>query len=119
MIGFNAQTLTKDLTIQPLLNSKYSILNDFVPDMLFASSYIITCSLVKNDLSIPDNILYAFTIPPNVGFGDIITANSDLIWSKVRPGTYREIVIQIFDQDFKPLTIIDPNMLIVLSVIRK
>lgn len=119
VLGFNPQTITQDLTIQPSKNDKYSFLNDFSPNMLFASSYIMTCSLVDNDLGSPNNVLYSFTIPPNVGFGDLITTASDLIWSKIKPGRYRHITIQIYDQDFNPLEIIDGNMLLVLSISRK
>ena len=119
MLGFNSQTISKDLTVQPSVNDKYSFLNDFAPNMLFASSYIMTCSLVDNEFIIPNNTLFSFTIPPNVGFGDIISATTDPIWSKVKPGRYRHITIQIYDQEFNPLPIKDPNMLIVLSVQRK
>ena len=119
MLGFHSKTLTKDLTAQPSSNDKYSFLNDFSPNMLFASSYIITCTLVDNDFGKPNNVLYSFTIPPNVGFGDLITTASDLIWSKIKPGRYRQFTIQIYDQDFNPLEILDGNILMVLSIMKK
>lgn len=119
MLGYNPQTIRQDLTTQPSTNDKYSFLNDFSPNMLFASSYIITCSLVDNDLGIPNNVLYSFTIPPNVGFGDLISTATDLIWTKVKPGRYQQVILQVYDQNFVPLDILDPNVLFVLSITRK
>ena len=119
MLGYNPQTIQQDLTSQPSTNDKYSFLNDFSPNMLFASSYIITCSLVDNDLGIPNNVLYSFTIPPNVGFGDLISTATDLIWTKVKPGRYQQVILQVYDQNFVPLDILDPNVLFVLSITRK
>ena len=84
--------------------------------MMPSSSYIITCNLVQNTFAIPNNILFSFTIPNGVEFGGLISSDTDIIPSKVRPGQYSHIELQIYDQDFKPLQIIDDNMLITLSI---
>lgn len=119
LLGFNkGQTLTKDVS-QDLTNQTYSFLSDFAPNMMPSSSYIVTCNLVDNELGIPNNILYAFTVPNNTGFGDLITSNGDVIYSKIKQGIYRHIELSIYDQEFRPLNIQDPNMLINLSVIKK
>ena len=120
LVGFNqGSNIYEDLTVQPSTNEKYSFLNHVAPNMLPSSSYIVTCNLVNNDLSIPNDVLYSFTIPNNVGFGDLISNNSDVIFSKIKEGTYTQLVLDIFDQDFNRLQISDPNMLVVLSVIKK
>lgn len=120
LLGFSSGSLYKDLSVNPATtNQKYTFSNDLVPNLLPASSYIITCNLVDNEMSIPNNVLYSFTIPNNTGFGDLINPNNDVIFAKIKPGQYREINLCIFDQDFNPLQILDSNMLIVLSVIKK
>jgi hypothetical protein len=115
LIGFNAQTIFQDTDVQ----GQYSFLNNFAGSMSPSSSFIMTCSLIDNELGIPSDILYSFTIPNNVSLGDLITSNTDLIYSKIKPGSYGELRITIVDQDFNELEIIDPDMLIVLSIIKQ
>jgi hypothetical protein len=117
LIGFNAQTISQD-TSTDSTNKQYSFLNDTVPNMNPSSSFVMTCNLIHNDFSTPNNILYSFTIPNGVRFGDLITSNADVIYSRIKEGSYKEIIISIKDQDFNDLAIIDPNMLIVMSVLR-
>jgi hypothetical protein len=117
LLGFDAQTISQDTT-GDATNKQYSFLNNFVPNLNPSSSFIITCNLINNDFSIPNNVLYSFTIPNGVRFGDLITSNTDVIYSRVKEGSYKEIILSIKDQDFNDLQIIDPNMLIVLSVLK-
>ena len=120
LLGYNKPSnIFQDLTIQPPINLKYSFLNDVTPNMLPSSSYIITCSLVDNDMSIPNNVLYSFTLDSSTKFGQTISPGSDIIWAKIREGTYSSIFIEIYDQDFKRLMIVDPNLLITLSINQK
>jgi hypothetical protein len=119
LLGFTPQTLYQDLTVQPSSNAIYSFLNDITPNMLPASSYVITCSICENDLSYPDNIIHSFTIPPNTGFGDLISSDNEIVYSKIKQGTYQSITLKIYDTELRPLQILDPNMLITMSVIRK
>ena len=124
LIGFNDGSI-----YQPVPNvdgetykvdtDQYSFLNDVAPNMEPSSSFIITCNLVDNDLGIPNNILYSFTIPNNITFGDLITSNTDIIYSKIKPGLHSHIDLAIYDQNWDPLQIIDPNLLIVLSIVKK
>jgi hypothetical protein len=118
LIGYTGQTITKD-TYGITAAGQYSFLNDMPPDMNPSSSFIITCNLISNDLGIPNNILYSFTIPPNISFGDLITSNTDIIYSKIREGSYKTVQLAIYDQNYNLLNIIDPNMLIVLSIVRE
>jgi hypothetical protein len=116
LVGFEAQTISKDLTsLSPSNDKVYSFLSDFTPNLLPASSYIVTCSLINNDMSVPNNVLHAFTIPLGVEFGQLINSNTDLVYSSVKDGSYSEFTIEIYDQDFNRLAIRDPNMLIMLS----
>jgi hypothetical protein len=80
LIGFSPQTISKDTT-GLVVNERYSFLNDVVPNMNPSSSFIVTSNLISNGLSNPDNVLHSFTIPNNVGFGDLITLNGDVIYA--------------------------------------
>jgi hypothetical protein len=117
LIGFKAKTIYGD-TSTATTNDTYSFLSDITPEMEPSSSFIVTCDIIDNDLGKPNNILYAFTIPNGVEFGDLITSNTDLIYSKIKPGKRNYIDISIYDQDFNALMIRDSNILIVLSILK-
>lgn len=119
-LGFNSGSIYEDLSgTSPTSYAQYSFLNNFSPTIDPSSSYIITCNLVENELSNPNNVLTAFATPNGVGIGDLISINSDVIYSKIKEGTYREIIIKIYDQDFNLLRIKDDNMLFVLSILKQ
>lgn len=116
IIGFSPRTVTHDLTVQPANDSVLSTLNDTVPNLLPSSSYLVTCDLIQNDMSSDrDDILHAFTINFGVGFGQIINASTDLIYSQTKVGIFEKCRIKIYDQDLQELKIIDPSILILLS----
>lgn len=119
LLGFKPQTIQKDLTIAPVptTQQKYDFFNDITPTMEPSSSFIITCNLVDNDMSIPNDVLYAFTLN-QASFGGIITPKNDLVYAKIKEGSYQYIDIVIYDQNFKEMIIKDPDMLFVLSIIR-
>ena len=101
-------------------NRSETFLNTKVPAMMPSSSYIITCNLVQNLMSIPSDVFYSFTVPNNVGFGEMISPVNDNVYSRIKPaGTFNHIELSIFDQNFKPLIVQDADMLIVLSIIKK
>ena len=118
-LGFNSGSIFEDLTAEPTTSGQYSFLNNFTPTIDPSSSYIITCNMVENNLCVPNNVLTSFATPNGIGIGDLISLNSDVIYSKIKEGTYREIIIKIYDQDFNLLRIKDNNMLFVLSVLKQ
>jgi len=90
-----------------------SILSTFTPQVTPFSSFIIKCSLVRNDLSNPNDSVYSFG--PDVGFGSIINPTlRSLVFNKITPGTYNQFKLQITDQKFKQLNIRDTSLLIQL-----
>jgi hypothetical protein len=117
LLGFTG-TISID-TSSDLTNRSETFLNTSVPNMMPSSSYILTCNLVSNEMSIPDNVFYSFTIPQNVGFGDIISPNLDLVHSKIKNGVYNHIEVRVYDQNFVPLQIRDPDMLLNLAIYKK
>ena len=117
LLGFSG-TISMD-TSTDSTNRSETFLNTTVPNMMPSSSYILTCNLVSNEMSIPDNVFFSFTIPNNVGFGDIISPNLDLVHSKIKPGVYNHIEVHFYDQNFFPLQIKDPDMLLNLAIYKK
>ena len=116
LLGFEPGTVSVQETISQTINRQFNIMSSLVPNMEPQSSFIITCSMVKNDLAIPNNVLASFSVPGNSSIGDQITISSDIVWSPIAPGTYEQLRIQILDQDYQPLYIRDPSMLLVLSL---
>ena len=115
LIGFNAGTVQPSTPISTEENVQVSILNDKVPQMEPQSSFVITCNLVKNPYSNPSNVLGAFS-STNVSFGGIVSESENAIYSNIAPGTYDQVTIKIFDQNFVALNILDSTMLFVLHI---
>lgn len=119
LLGFAKGTTISMDTSSDSTNRSETFLNTVTPNMMPSSSYILTCNLVSNEMSIPDNVFFSFTIPTNVGFGDVISPNLDLVHSKIKPGVYNHIEVRIYDQNFVPLQIRDPEMLLNLAIYKK
>lgn len=117
LIGFTPQTVYKDFDGSPY-QGKFDFSNDITPQMEPSSSFIITCNLINNELSNPNNVLYSFTLS-QTSFGDQINPKNDLVYSKIKKGTYNTIELVIYDQNFNEMNIKDPEMLIVLSIIKQ
>jgi hypothetical protein len=116
LIGFEG-TIYKDLIYDnPTKNETFSFLNTFVSTMTPSSSFIVTCSLVKNDMAIPNNVLTAFTLSDTSSWAGLISIENDLIYSQIKPGVYTSVILQIYDQEFRELQIIDSNILLMLSI---
>lgn len=78
-------------------------------------SYILTCNLINNPFSIPNNVF--FTLPITSSLGSLIISNSsEIVYSDIAPNTYGQIVIQLYDQLFNKLTINDFSLTITLSI---
>ena len=119
LLGFNTSTISQDLTIQPATDQKYSFLSTKSPNMEPSSSFLITSNLIFNEHSVPNNIISSFTLPNNIGFGEMVDIRgNDIVYSEVREGIYNSITLEILDQEYRPLQIRDDNILIVLSIIQ-
>ena len=70
---------------------------------------------INNKFASPSSIIYALS--PSVAFGAQITSvPPQFTWCNLMPGTYNEIRLQIFGTNKAPLTILDPNMTILLAI---
>jgi len=76
---------------------------------------IMTCSLINSRYGNPSTVIYSIT--PSGDMGEIITAPIfNMVYNRITDGTYNQLTIQFLGTDYSPISIIDPNMTILLSI---
>jgi len=102
-------------TETPAYTSTQVFLSTFTPQVTPLSSYVLTCSLINNNYAVPNSLIYAFA--PQGTFGEQFTiAPNQYVFIDVLPGQYNRFNIQFIDQDLRPVSIQDPNMIIQLII---
>ena len=108
--GYTAGTAT----ISPNGGS-FSALSTITPQGSTVNSLVIRCSLVRNNVANPPDILDSFSIPTGSDFGaNINYAPSVEKFVKATEGTFNNFVITICDQNLNPIYANDNNVLITL-----
>ena len=111
VIGFNAGTYP--VTTRSTLFQKVS---DFAPQLTPVSSLVVRCNIARNTYSVPNDVIYSFS-SGSTFFGEIIDKEpTTLLYSPVINGSFDNITISFTDQQFNPVHIIDPSMLITLVI---
>lgn len=118
ILGFKQGELVAPQTINATKFEFYNVLSSTIPQLMPSSSYIINCSLCNNEMSTNRMSLSTFTIPNGTGFGDLIDSSSTPIYNLIQPGKYKRFFVEIIDQNFRRLDILDSNILINLSIIK-
>jgi hypothetical protein len=134
-VGFPLVTFNPQLTIPDNLNAilgftvpdpfvtslnvgvgtNLSYLSNTSPQVQPNSSVYFAVSGISNKYSIPSSIIYSLS--PGVGFGEQIRENPpQFAWNKLLSGTYNEFRLQILGLNYQPITLLDPNMTIVLVI---
>ena len=86
------------------------------PQMSPVSSVLVTCSLINNKFTNPNNIIYSF-VSGSVEYGRMLSVtNQDIQYSNIADGFYNEVRINFIDNNFNPLNIKDTNLIIYLIV---
>jgi hypothetical protein len=85
------------------------------PQLSPLSSFTMTCSLVNNSYSVPNNLFYCFSPSGSIG-SYYNTAPNEFVWLSIPPGQRTEIVITFTDQDNRAVAIYDPNIVIMLAI---
>jgi len=116
IIGFPADYTTP---LNPPLNNQndytYSINSIFTPQVQPNSNLLIASTNINNKYSSPASIIYS--LAPSVAIGELITEQPpQLAWNNLLSGTYNEIRIQLLGSDLNPITILDPNMTILIAI---
>ena len=72
-------------------------------------------SNIDNKYAQPTSIIYS--IVPTVAVGEIITERPpQFMWNKLIDGMYNEIRLTLLGTNLQPITILDPNMTILLTI---
>jgi len=95
-----------------------SVVSTFAPQITPLSSYILSCSLVNNNYSVPNTFLYAFAPIGTIGEQFSITPYS-FSFIPILKGQYSTFRVQLTDQNNRPVAIQDPNYVIVLVMADK
>lgn len=112
IIGFSAGTYPSATTPA---SSTYSQISDFTPQVTPVSSVVVTCSLLNNHYSIPNNLLYSFA--PNTTYGSQINITPpSKTFVDMQGGKVSEFSITFLDQNFNKLKIQDTNVVILLTI---
>jgi hypothetical protein len=102
-------------TQTPAFTTDQQFLSSFTPQVTPVSSFIITCSLINNNYAVPNNLMYSFS--PQGTIGDQFTiAPNQYVFINVLPAQYNRFQVSFIDQDYKPVAIQDPNMIIQLVI---
>jgi hypothetical protein len=94
----------------------FSQLSTSVPQVTPVQSQVVSCNLLNNKLSVPNNILYSFSSGATT-FGSLITsAPPEFYFVDIQNGYYPHIIIEFFDQNLSKLNILDTNIIITLLI---
>lgn len=94
-----------------------SFLSQNVPQLSPVASYTITCNLINNMYSIPNNLLYSFGIPSSATFGSYFSITPpQMSFIDILGGNYNEFRIQILDQNLRQVAIQDPTIVILVNI---
>jgi len=99
------------------VNTILSYFSSVAPQVQPIPSLLVTCSNVDNRYSIPNNVIYS--VVSDVAFGELISVKpNEYCWAGLLKGTQSQITIKFIGNDFSSISILDPNITIIL-VIRK
>ena len=107
-LTFGLYPLTPQIITQSFLSTTTPIISP-------VNSYVMTCNLLNSKYSIPNTTF--FSLPLNGSLGTLITSNvSSIVYNKINPQPFNEIIITFFDQLFTPLILHDFDCTITLAI---
>lgn len=98
-------------TQTPTYTTDQEFLSTDTPQVSVVSSFILTCSLINNNYAVPNNLLYSFTPRGAIGEQFDVSPNQ-YVFIDVNPAQYNTFQMSFIDQNFRPVSIEDPNMII-------
>jgi hypothetical protein len=99
----------------PAYTTTQTFVSSVAPQVTPLSSFILTCSLINNNYAVPNNLIYSFAPVGTIGQQFTIAPNQ-YVFIDVLPAQYNRFNIQFIDQNFRPVSIQDPNMIIQLVI---
>lgn len=111
LLGFVAGTYP-----DPVSSSVYNVLGSSVDRLYPVTSLLMSCSLVKNSLSVPSTQLYSFPVA-GYDFGELIQSSPSFYsYVPIQDGIYTELFIRFFDQDGNRIHLRDTDLVIYLVI---
>ena len=111
IIGFAAGTYPTSNTIAATTTTSSTA----IPQVSPLSSYLLKCSLVNNNYSIPNSLIYSF--PPAGNFGaQFVVAPNQMSFIDCQTGYYNNLIVSITDQNDRGVVLLDPNMTVLLVI---
>ena len=111
IIGFSAGTFPTSNTVSVATVTSSTA----IPQVSPLSSYLLKCSLVNNNYSIPNSLIYSF--PPSGNFGSqFVVAPNQMSFIDCQIGHYNSLSLSITDQADRNVTLLDPNLTILLVI---
>jgi len=102
-------------TQTPAFTTDQQFLSTSTPQVSVVSSFILTCSLINNNYAVPNNLIYSFSPQGTIGEQFTIAPNQ-LVFIDCLPAQYNRFQVSFIDQNFRPVAIQDPNMIIQLII---
>jgi len=96
----------------------YNVLGTAFPQITEVQNIIVECSLVKNDLQYPNDILYTF-VPEALPAYPVAVQPTQYIWTDVQDGYYSTFTVSFVNQNFERFSINDPNLFVQLILKKK
>lgn len=114
LIGFSPNSYPSNVvSTKPVLRS------NITPQLDPISSIVMRCSMIKNNLSTPNDVLITFS-SGNASFGDLVEIKPNYqSTSNIANSTYDTFKITLTDQSYGQIKIIDPDILITLVIDEK
>jgi hypothetical protein len=89
----------------------YNLNSPNVPQITDVANIIVLCSLLNNKFQYPNTILFSF-VPLGGGGANLNITPPEYVFVDIQDGYYPGFEIQLVNQNFQPLVIKDPQMLI-------
>lgn len=112
LIGFASSTSFPSSMTQ---SSTYSVVSSFTPQISPTTSIFLGCNLVNGPLTNPSNILGSISITSTFG-SQIIYEPSEYLFLPILDGSYPNIRVIFYDQNFNPLGVTDSNIVVNLVI---
>jgi len=115
IIGYTAGTYPATAT---QASGVYTTTGTLTPVGSTVNSIVVRCSILKNNVTVPSDILDGF--PINATFGSNITYNPSFEkWITVNNGTFSNFYINFVDQNLNTIYANDPNIAVTLLIRKK
>lgn len=105
LLGFPTATYP-----DPAQATTYNLLSPNVPQIYPASSVLIACSLVDNNLQFPNKVFYSFLNNDQLAGTPVDIRPNEYVFINLQDGYYSGLEIEFLDQNFQPIYFHDPDI---------